>query len=69
MPPSARETIVKTILVVDDEKSVRDVLGRFLRTLDYRVEFAENGLDALEKTKVGRPHLIILDVSMLSVRY
>lgn len=54
----------KRILVIDDEKPVRDVLGRFLGTLGYSVDYAEDGLSGLEKTRAFSPHLIIVDVFM-----
>lgn len=57
--------LMKTrILVIDDDKPVRDVLGRFLGTLGYTVDYAEDGLSGLEKTRAVRPDLIIVDVYM-----
>lgn len=37
------------ILVMDDDRMVRDVAGGMLRHLGYKVDFAENGEEALEK--------------------
>jgi CheY-like chemotaxis protein len=36
------------ILVMDDEKLIRDISGEMLRSLGYEVEFAGNGTEALE---------------------
>lgn len=51
------------VLVVDDEPEIRflvkDILGKY-----FRVEEAENGIDALNKMKYGRPNLIICDIIM-----
>lgn len=37
------------ILVMDDDKMVRDVAGGMVRHLGYKVDFAENGEEALKK--------------------
>ncbi|MBI3564058.1 MAG: response regulator [Elusimicrobia bacterium] len=54
----------KRILVIDDEKPIRDVLGRFLTMLGYAVDYAEDGLSGLEKVRASRPDLIVVDVYM-----
>ena len=41
-------TVPKKILVVDDEKSLREVMKIKLVKLGYDPEFAENGKEALE---------------------
>lgn len=55
---------MKTILVVDDEQSVRDSLKMILEYEKYSVEFAENGQQALQKIAGGGIDLILLDVKM-----
>lgn len=52
------------ILVVDDEEVIRTVLSRFLKSKGYEVVTAVNGVEALEKVKKERPHLILLDIRM-----
>ena len=53
------------ILVVDDEKSVRESQALLLRTCGYAVSTAENGLDALLQLKTPNlPDLIISDLNM-----
>ncbi len=53
-----------TILVVDDEPDVVDLIGFNLRTHDYEVLSAHDGLDALNKARRLLPDLIVLDVMM-----
>lgn len=53
-----------TVMIVDDEQKVRDLLGFRLQLLGYRVVIAENGAEALTKAEAHRPDLIILDVTM-----
>jgi two-component system alkaline phosphatase synthesis response regulator PhoP len=53
----------KTILVVDDEKDITDLLSYNLSKEGYAVITARNGKEALEKVK-QKPDLVILDVMM-----
>jgi len=53
-----------TILVVDDSLSVRKVIEKHLLTLQYRVELAVDGLDALEKLRSHRISLVLTDLEM-----
>jgi two-component system nitrogen regulation response regulator NtrX len=55
---------MKTILVVDDEKSVRDSLKMVLEFESYDVQFAENGQEALRQLAAAPPDLVLLDVKM-----
>lgn len=52
------------ILVVDDDRAVRDSLRRSLTFNGYTVETAHDGLDALEKLAAQRPDALVLDVMM-----
>lgn len=52
------------VLVVDDEDSIRWVLGRCLEKAGYTVEFGENGLEAIRKATSDNFSLIILDIKM-----
>lgn len=56
--------INETILVVDDEKEIRNLIGIYLENEGYRVLKAENGLEAIEILGIEEVHLIILDVMM-----
>lgn len=55
--------MMKTILIVDDEKDIVDILKYNLKKEGYNVLTAANGKMALEQSK-HHPDLIILDVMM-----
>ncbi|HEX9615717.1 MAG TPA: sigma-54 dependent transcriptional regulator [Bacteroidota bacterium] len=55
---------MSTILVVDDEKSVRDSIKMILEYEGYSVQFAENGPEALNKLQTAEAHMVLLDVKM-----
>lgn len=52
------------ILVVDDDRAVRESLRRSLSFNGYAVELAEDGVEALEAITNERPDAVILDVMM-----
>jgi len=52
------------ILVVDDEIHILKIIDYKLRTAGYTVIAATDGLEGLEKARVERPDLILLDVMM-----
>ncbi|UVI32888.1 response regulator transcription factor [Paenibacillus spongiae] len=54
----------KTILIVDDDPEIRDVLHIYLRNEGFRVMEAEDGQQALDMLQHESVHLIILDVMM-----
>ncbi|MEH2408379.1 response regulator [Nostoc sp.] len=54
----------KTILVVDDEANIRELLRQQLETEGYNVREAKDGVDAIHQIKIARPDLILLDVMM-----
>ena len=54
----------KTILVVDDEKGIRDTLTRLLEYEKYRVVVAADGHEALERAGRGDVDLVLLDIKM-----
>lgn len=53
-----------TILLVDDEPDILEIVGYNLSEEGYQVSTASNGLEAIEKAKKKKPQLIILDVMM-----
>ncbi|HEY1486174.1 MAG TPA: response regulator, partial [Micromonosporaceae bacterium] len=52
------------ILVVDDDRPVRESLRRSLSFNGYDVDLAADGLEALESVADQRPDAIVLDVMM-----
>ncbi|MBN9126842.1 MAG: response regulator, partial [Nitrosospira sp.] len=53
-----------TILVVDDEIGIRELLSEILRDEGYRVALAENAGEARNWRKRTRPDLVLLDIWM-----
>jgi two-component system alkaline phosphatase synthesis response regulator PhoP len=53
-----------TILVVDDDPDILEILSYNLNAEGYRVITAEDGVQAVKKAKKKKPHLVILDVMM-----
>ena len=52
------------ILVVDDDRAVRESLRRSLAFNGYQVDLASDGKDALEAVQQRRPDAMVLDVMM-----
>ena len=53
-----------TILVVDDERNIVQLLRLYLGKEGFRVEAASNGREALEKVQSARPDLVVLDLML-----
>ena len=56
--------MAKTILIVDDSASVRQVVGIALKGAGYDVIEGRDGQDALTKLTGQKVHLIVSDVNM-----
>jgi two-component system, OmpR family, response regulator ResD len=54
----------RRILIVDDEPTVREVLGQYLQLEGYMVLQAADGLEALRLAEVSPPDLVILDLML-----
>src|ERR1700682_2723935 len=55
----------RTVLIIDDEQPVREVLSRFLTKAGYTVKVAANGQEALQMVhSQSPPDLIVLDLVM-----
>lgn len=52
------------VLVVDDEKSIVDVLSYALNKEGFTVDKAYDGLEALDKVKSYKPQIVILDLML-----
>ena len=53
-----------TILLVDDELDILEIIEYNLSAQGYNVVTAQNGIQAIKKAKKHKPKLIILDVMM-----
>jgi DNA-binding response OmpR family regulator len=58
------QTIQKTILLVDDDPSVREMIGRVLVAEGYRVRSASTGMEAVEIAAAEPIDLVLLDLNM-----
>lgn len=54
----------ETILIVDDEKEIGDLIEIYLKNDGYNVLKASNGLEAIKILEDNEVHLIILDIMM-----
>ena len=61
---SPRSAPAGSLLVVDDNRVNRLLLGRALEQLGHTVTFAENGREALEALRRRRVDLVLLDIEM-----
>lgn len=52
------------ILVVDDELHIRQAVQAALEGEGYQVQTAENGKEGVDKCKLWKPALVILDIRM-----
>lgn len=52
------------ILVIDDEKSIADLISYAFKKENYSVETAYDGEEALDKIRSFKPHVVIIDVMM-----
>lgn len=55
---------MKTCLIVDDSSVIRKVARRILEDMDFAVEEAADGEEALEKCRAAMPDSIFLDWNM-----
>ena len=54
----------KSLLVVDDEKSIRQMLAIFFGKKGYQVVEAAGGEEAVENVKIKKPDIVLLDMNM-----
>ena len=53
-----------SILVIEDDSSIQELIVEFLTAEGYEVDFANDGLEGIQKFKKGNYNLIILDIMM-----
>ncbi len=56
--------VSKRILIVEDSKNIRDILGFMLKNRDYEIIQAEEGNEGYLKATTEKPDLIILDAML-----
>jgi CheY-like chemotaxis protein len=64
-----KRTVNKKILIIDDDVSLRKLIGVALKSYDYELIFCQNGLEGLEGYKEHQPALIILDLNMPELNF
>ena len=53
-----------TILIIEDEASIRTVARAYLEQAGFRVLLADNGPEGVELARRERPDLVILDLNL-----
>jgi two-component system chemotaxis response regulator CheY len=56
--------MAKTLLIVDDSASMRQLITFTIKEAGHEVLLAENGSDALEKLKGAKADMVITDLNM-----
>ena len=56
--------MTKTVLTVDDSRTMRDMLMLALKDAGYRVVQAEDGVHGLEVLQAESPNIVITDINM-----
>ena len=54
----------KTILIIEDDSNIRELLRLYLTQEGYKIETAQDGLEGLRAFKAHEPDLILLDLMM-----
>ncbi|GIV00293.1 MAG: hypothetical protein KatS3mg014_1908 [Actinomycetota bacterium] len=62
--PHTRHVRKATVLVVDDERKIRDLVRSYLEREGYAVLVADTGQGALEAIERARPDLVVLDLML-----
>jgi len=55
---------MKRILIVDDDKDVRDITKKRLKQASYEVMTASSGQEAIAICKTNHPDLVLLDIAI-----
>jgi CheY-like chemotaxis protein len=54
----------RPVLVVDDDRDIRETLRELIEDEGYEVATAKNGAEALERVRTMRPGIVLLDLFM-----
>ncbi len=52
----------KKIVIIEDDKMIRDMLSEYLQKNGFEVEISNNGEDGLNLIRQSKPSLVILDL-------
>jgi DNA-binding NtrC family response regulator len=52
------------ILIIDDDEGIREVFSTILRESGYEVDTAQNGTEAIEKSRLNLYHLALVDIRL-----
>src|SRR6202012_2598580 len=63
-PPARQAEVTLTILVVDDESDLREMLTRSFSREGHRVIAVADGVEAIERAGAESPDIILLDVAL-----
>ncbi|HET8984957.1 MAG TPA: response regulator transcription factor [Trueperaceae bacterium] len=58
---------MKTILVIEDDRDIADLVELYLRNDGYKTERASDGARAIELWRAARPDLVVLDIGLPSI--
>lgn len=58
---------VKKVLVVEDDRAIREMIVAALAEAGYAVAAARNGAEGLERCRMFRPDVVVLDLMMPEV--
>jgi len=61
---AAEDTAHRTVLVIDDDSTARELIAAHLAGTGFSVETAANGVEGLKKARALRPAAITLDIMM-----
>ncbi|MEA2299900.1 MAG: two-component system, OmpR family, response regulator VicR, partial [Solirubrobacteraceae bacterium] len=53
-----------SVLVVDDEPTIAEVVSRYLVRAGYETRIARDGFEAIEQVAARRPDLVVLDLML-----
>ena len=53
-----------SVLVVDDEPTIAEIVARYLDRAGYRTRVAHDGREAIELAETERPDLVVLDLML-----